>query len=288
MTRIPTQRARRARSTRTALALAALLAAAALPARALAARGCPDGMKLVEGGTFDRDDGPAGVPAYCLDVAEVTAREFAECVESGACRADDLACSNAATYGVPAKANHPVNCVSWFQADAYCRDLGKRLPTEDEWQWAARGRRRASTYPWGEAPPGALACWDGDANDAGKGERKGTCPVKSHPRGNSPDGVADLAGNVREWTSTEDGRFRIVRGGSWGDSLPAFLSAGFRGMNAPEDRFELTGFRCAAAPGSQKVVDARRRAQRARIQTARARSNQVGPMDLAGVKIIRD
>jgi hypothetical protein len=72
--------------------------------------------------------------------------------------------------------------------------------------------------------------------------------VGAHPDGDSPEGVSDLAGNVREWTSSASGRFRIVRGGSWGDSLPDFLAVSFRGLNAPDERFELTGFRCAAEP----------------------------------------
>jgi sulfatase modifying factor 1 len=270
MTPTTTTRARRAHPIPRRAALAALALAAALPARALAARGCPDGMKLVEGGTFDRDEGPVGVPTFCIDVAEVTARDYAECVESGSCRAEDLACSNAATYGVSAKGSHPVNCVSWFEADSYCRDLGKRLPSEDEWEWAARGRKRGSTYPWGEDAPAAVACWDGDGNEAGKGERKGTCPVKSHPRGNSPDGVTDLAGNVREWTSTEDGRFRVVRGGSWGDSLPAFLSAHFRGMNAPEPGRSRSVRSTWAASGSSGTTSRSRRARRRRDPLDRA------------------
>ncbi|HSN13221.1 MAG TPA: SUMF1/EgtB/PvdO family nonheme iron enzyme, partial [Anaeromyxobacteraceae bacterium] len=70
------------------------------------------------------------------------------------------------------------------------------------------------------------------------------------PAGDSADGISDLAGNVREWTASRDGRFRIVRGGSWGDSLPDFVAVAFRGMNAPDERFELTGFRCAADPAA--------------------------------------
>jgi formylglycine-generating enzyme required for sulfatase activity len=70
--------------------------------------------------------------------------------------------------------------------------------------------------------------------------------VASHPAGDSPDGISDLAGNVREWTSTGTRREKVIRGGSWGDSLESFLAAGFRGFNAPVERNELTGFRCAS------------------------------------------
>jgi formylglycine-generating enzyme required for sulfatase activity len=215
-------------------------------------------MKRIRGGTFRAADGEdARLAPFCLDATEVTAAAYARCAAAGACRADDLECGAAATYGRPEAANHPVNCVTWFEADAFCRAHGKRLPSEPEWEWAARGEGRGSTYPWGEAPPASRACWDGDGNAAGKGERKATCVVGANPRSTSPDGVQDLAGNVREWTSSESGRFRVLRGGSWGDSLPEFLSTGFRGWNAPDERMELIGFRCAAAVGTRAITPRR-------------------------------
>jgi sulfatase modifying factor 1 len=245
-----------------ALPLAAFLLA---PAAALAGEGCPDGMRRLAGGAFrTAEDVEVAVEPFCMDVTEVTVAAYARCVDAGACRAEELECGPAATWGAPGAANHPVNCVSWFEADAYCRAHGKRLPTEPEWEWAARGGPRASTYPWGEGAPAARACWDGDGNAKGKGERKATCAVGAHPRSRSPDGLQDLAGNVREWTATEMERFRVLRGGSWGDSLPEFLSAGFRGWNAPDERMELIGFRCAAAVGA--------RARTPRRQVAKARA----------------
>lgn len=225
---------------------------------AAAAADCPPGMRRIPGGTFRVADGePQRVATFCLDVTEVTAGAYARCAEAGACQAADLDCGSAATFGQPATAGHPVNCVTWFEADAFCRAHGKRLPSEPEWEWAARGRTRGATFPWGDAPPASRACWDGDGNSAGRGERKATCAVGAHPRAASPDGLQDLAGNVREWTATESGRFRVLRGGSWGDSLPEFLSSGFRAWNAPDERMELTGFRCAAAPGAKAVVPQR-------------------------------
>jgi formylglycine-generating enzyme required for sulfatase activity len=209
-------------------------------------------MRYFTGATFALGDGSATVTArpFCLDATEVTASAYAACVRAGACSATDLACSRSATYGNPERASHPMNCVSWIEADAYCRQAQRRLPTEAEWEWAARGGARARRYPWGDAAPANQACWDGKGNALGKGGRKETCPVGSHPDGDSADGISDLAGNVREWTSSKDGRFRVVRGGSWGDSLPDFVAVAFRGMNAPDERFELTGFRCAADPAS--------------------------------------
>jgi sulfatase modifying factor 1 len=211
---------------------------------------CPPGMRHFMGGTYVLADGSATVSArpFCLDQVEVTAAGYAACVAAGACAAAELSCSRAATYGDPQRATHPINCVSWEEADGYCRFARKRLPTEAEWEWAARGGARARAFPWGSAPPDRRACWDGKGNALGKGGRKEACPVGTHPDGDSPDGISDLAGNVREWTSSPSGRFRVVRGGSWGDSLPDFLAVSFRGLNAPDERFELTGFRCAAEP----------------------------------------
>jgi formylglycine-generating enzyme required for sulfatase activity len=210
---------------------------------------CREGQRPLGAGRFTLADGSAAVEVepFCLDAIEVTADAYAACVRAGACVAERLACSNAATFAAKGKGSHPVNCVSWFEADAYCRWQGLRLPTEGEWEWAARGQGRASRYPWGEADPGKRACWDGKGSALGQGGRQGTCPVAMHPDGDSPDGLHDLGGNVREWTASGDDRERVLRGGSWGDSIDWFLSAGFRGLNHPRERFELTGFRCAAS-----------------------------------------
>ncbi|MBK9517096.1 MAG: SUMF1/EgtB/PvdO family nonheme iron enzyme [Anaeromyxobacter sp.] len=230
---------------------AALVAAAAAPSTA-SSQGCPEGMRLVPGGRFTLADGSevASVQATCLDESEVTAGAYAACVARGACPEAGVRCGKSATFGAPGREGHPVNCVAWTDADRFCRAHGKRLPTEAEWEWAARGRLRGLTYPWGEAPPADRACWDGAGNSLGKGGRNQTCPAGAHPASDSPDGFHDLGGNVREWTASRIGKDRVVRGGSWGDSLPEFLAAGFRGMNAPDERFEITGFRCAADPGA--------------------------------------
>jgi sulfatase modifying factor 1 len=239
-------------------AVGLVLLALSLPAAARAPSGCPSGMKRLPSGAFVLGDGrPARVGAYCMDATEVTVAAYARCVEAGACSAEKLECGPAATWGRKGAASHPVNCVDWFEADAFCRAHGKRLPTEEEFEWAARGAERALTFPWGEAVPAGQVCWDGDGSTKGKGERKETCPVAAHPGARSPQGLDDLAGNVREWTSTESERFRVLRGGSWGDSLPEFLSAGFRGWNAPDERMELIGFRCVAAVGARTRIPRR-------------------------------
>lgn len=234
---------------RALLLLPLLLATAAAPAAADGVR-CPAGMQPLPGGRFTLGDGSAtaAVAAFCLDRTEVTVAAYRACAATGRCEDAGLACGAAATYVRKDGADLPVNCVTWFEADRFCRARGWRLPTEAEWEWAARGRERASTYPWGEAVPAARACWDGPGNSEGKGGRTLPCPVATHPGADSPDGLADLGGNVREWTASPYERFRVLRGGSWGDSLPSFLAASFRGMNAPDERMELLGFRCAAAP----------------------------------------
>jgi len=252
--------------------LAALCLAAAPPA-ARAKAGCPAGMVHVGGGDLPRANGStAGIRSFCLDRTEVTVDAYATCVAADACVADQLDCGNAATYGKAGKGRHPVNCVTWHEAEGYCREHGKRLPTEEEWEWAARGGPRGYSYPWGEDPPADRACWDGAGNALGKGERKSTCPVATHPRTRTRHGVDDLAGNVREWTATEQERFRVLRGGSWGDSLPAFLAADFRAWNAPDERMELLGFRCAAPVGAVARRPVKRRS------TARATVDENGVM----------
>ncbi|HET8540112.1 MAG TPA: SUMF1/EgtB/PvdO family nonheme iron enzyme [Anaeromyxobacter sp.] len=264
------ERARRSHLPKIAAFLAALSLAPA-PARA-AGGGCPSGMIQVAGGVLERDGEPVRVRSFCMDRTEVTVDAYASCVELAACSATDLECGNAATWNRKGHGAHPINCVTWDEAESFCREHGKRLPTEEEWEWAARGGRRALTFPWGEEPPADRACWDGEGNSKGAGERKATCTVGSSPRSRSADGIQDLAGNVREWTSTSQERFRVLRGGSWGDSLPEFLSTSFRGWNAPDERMELLGFRCASPIGAV----ARRPARR--TQTARATTDEAGVM----------
>jgi formylglycine-generating enzyme required for sulfatase activity len=231
--------------------LASLSIALTLPAAAREPEGCPAGMIAVDGGELDAPGRPrARIRPFCLDRTEVTVEAYAACAKVGACAAAELECGNAATWGKKGLGSHPVNCVTWEEADTFCREHGKRLPSEHEWEWAARGGERALSFPWGEEAPADRACWDGDGNSLGLGKRKATCAVGANTKGRSADGIQDLAGNVREWTSTEQDRHRVIRGGSWGDSLPEFLAVTFRGWNAPDERIELVGFRCAAPRGT--------------------------------------
>lgn len=177
------------------------------------------GMAQIRGGQLVLDNGQQlDIPSFYIDLTEVTAAEFTECVRFGGCiRSAPTALSPAGRLGPecnlgrPDRLMHPMNCVRWSQARGYCRWSGKRLPTSTEWQYAARGTD-SRTYPWGDATPnGTLlnGCgqecvsrmrWPDNKpmyrEDDGWTE---TAPVGSYPGGASPFGVLDLEGNVSEW-----------------------------------------------------------------------------------------
>jgi iron(II)-dependent oxidoreductase len=155
----------------------------------------------------------------------------------------------------PGFEDHPANEMSWYGARDYCTSLGKRLPTEAEREFAARGIE-GRTYPWGEAPP------DPTRARYGAGWTR-TVPAGSLPRGATPEGVLDLAGNVNEWTSSiglpypyraDDGREdpdkladRAVRGGA-ADTGPDTLRGSWRGKSVSRNAragHHNIGFRCA-------------------------------------------
>jgi formylglycine-generating enzyme required for sulfatase activity len=193
------------------------------------------------------------VQPFCMDVTEVTADAYGACVRAGGCTADGLACGPAATYGVIGKGNHPINCVDWGQSVTYCVEQGKRLPTEEEWEWAARGESQGRVYPWGNAAPNSQLCWSGVQ------KRAGTCPVGSFPEGDGVGGIHDLAGNVWEWTSSSIdaiGTARAFRGGSWFNFAAPNMHASLRSSLAPIFRGSVVGFRCArrVSPESRTSV----------------------------------
>jgi formylglycine-generating enzyme required for sulfatase activity len=155
----------------------------------------------------------------------------------------------------------PVRIVTWMIADEYCRAMGKRLPTEAEWEKAARGPD-GFQFPWGNE-------WNPDYLNAGQEEQE-IMPVGSYEKGKSPYGVYDMAGNVMEWTADWYQAYpgaeyesplygkqrRVVRGGGWGGIghyvIPHYFRAAYRYNFPPDKAFNDVGFRCAKDVQSSK------------------------------------
>jgi hypothetical protein len=181
--------------------------------------------------------------SYCLDLHEVTASDYRACVEKGGCAApfdNGFSC----TWQQPEKADHPINCVDFARADQACKAFGKRLPTEEEWEYAARGGSEGRTYAWGEASPTMkLSCYN----------HRETCPVGAHPPG--AFGLLGMTGNVWEWTSSPFvkhagwkplGEWRVYRGGSYSRRFPKWMKTWVRNRFRPNEWGAHLGFRCAA------------------------------------------
>lgn len=136
------------------------------------------------------------------------------------------------------KEDHPVVGVSFYEAEAYASWAGKRLPTEKEWERAAR-HTDGRTYPWGDA-------FDEKRCNCKMSGIGGTSRLDLYPNGVSEDGCYDMAGNVWEWTSSSiDRGFYVLRGGSWGDDDPDIFRCAFRSRLDPYCRYFDVGFRCA-------------------------------------------
>jgi formylglycine-generating enzyme required for sulfatase activity len=231
---------------------------------------CPRGTVFVPGGSFNM--GPPGeagtfaqVADLCVDKTEVTVAAYRACVKADRCdalsktiRAPRFSLSERDEKKVSKRCNarrkgggEPANCVDFDAAARFCESQKKRLPSEQEWEWVARGGAEARLYPWGDALPGARACWNGRGNSSGKGRRRKTCPAGRLGKGKSAHGILDLAGNVWEWTSTPtgDGAY-VIRGGSWSDENPAELTAARRGSAPAQDRIDILGFRCVRDTGT--------------------------------------
>lgn len=214
----------------------------------------------VAGGTLDG----APVAAFALQQHEVTVSDYARCVDAGACIApepmsDDVSCN----WGEGGRGTHPINCVDFDHAAAYCAFEEARLPTEREWIWAARGGEEARAFPWGDAAPDPArlnACdsqcvaW-GQAHDERRkplvdasDDHATTAPVGSKPGGRSRDGIDDLAGNVAEWTSTyfdEEEDFLFVVGGGWRSGAAEDFTPEGGDMATSGHRSGAVGIRCA-------------------------------------------
>ncbi len=222
---------------------------------------CPDEMVEIPGGSFTMgsndyaDEKPVhtvNVASFCLDRTEVTAAAYMACVGKGLCRAAEVK-SPVCNAARGDRQDHPMNCVDFPRADGYCRAQRKRLPTEEQWEYAARGGSERRTFPWGEKDPAEQLCW----NRWNGTSALGTCAVGSHPEGDARWGVHDLSGNVWEWTDTWHcpdysgarcpKKLHVVRGGSWSVGLVPFVRTSFRGGPAQVRGGDDVGFRCARA-----------------------------------------
>jgi formylglycine-generating enzyme len=194
--------------------------------------------------------------AFVIDRYEVTNTRYAECVRAGACSPPALASSfkRPAYFGAAEFADYPVIHVSWGQANTFCAWSGGRLPTEAEWEHAARGTADARAYPWGDSAPDCTK-----ANFAGcVGD---TDRVGRRPAGQSPYGAFDMAGNVWEWTADwyeaayygrspdrdptgpDSGHLKVMRGGCWVSGASS-LRATCRKAELPDLWAPNVGFRC--------------------------------------------
>ena len=233
-----------------------------------------EGMVRVPAGEFlmgcdparDRDCDPDEKPAhpvwldtYQIDQHKVTVAEYKACVDAGGCKAP--VAGGDCGWEQEGHEQHPIACTSWFQAKTYCRWVGKRLPTEAQWEKAARGTD-GRIYPWGdEEPTCELASMGAGGPGCGTG---GTLPVCSKPAGNSPYGACDMSGNVMEWVyDPQDPSFyakspnrnpvnddetqemnRALRGGERGYTILRFLRSSNRDGLKPKFSNYGIGFRC--------------------------------------------
>lgn len=201
------------------------------------------------------------VDTFRIDRTEVTAARYEKCVAAEACAAAPEA--EECTSSGPAFAEHPVNCLTWEEATAFCRWAGGRLPSEREWEKAARGTDRRK-HPWGNdgIPAAGLVAnicdthctlsWRLEGYDDGYAQ---TAPVGRFPAGASPYGALDMGGNVWEWTADTYGETtsRVIRGGSWNNQARNTRTS-IRTSFRPEARAATVGFRCAYDGGDDAAT----------------------------------
>lgn len=236
---------------------------------------CPGEMAAVPGGTFrmgstdgDPDERPVHevtITGFCIDRTEVTVEGYRRCVAAQSCRPaqdDDLdhtADGHEESRDAPA-ALHPINGVSWDDAQAFCAWRGARLPTEAEWEYAARGSD-GRAFPWGNERPTSENLLASSQIECNRPPCGRTQPVGQRNEGASPFGALDMAGNVWEWvadwygpyraTPERDpsgpgsGTHRVLRGGGFDMSRGDALRSANRSRGPQSSRSPFVGFRCA-------------------------------------------
>jgi formylglycine-generating enzyme required for sulfatase activity len=217
--------------------------------------GCQDGDKRP---CWD-DEKPGhrvALAAFAIMAHEVTVGEYEACVTAKECPRP--AGKRDCTYGRPGRARYPVNCVSWEAAVAYCKFRKARLPTEGEWEAAARGPEHRD-FPWGDADPTCATTVVAEGRKAGCGTG-GPMPVGSMPGDRSWAGALDLGGNLREWTASpfkaypgghvdDPGRGMVNRGASFIMRSEDASSSHTRAVDKPGEQRPDLGLRCAADLG---------------------------------------
>ena len=227
------------------VAPAAAVASAVERARSVPMVDLPGGAFLMGSTEGAADEAPPQVQtvaALALDRTEVTSGAYFACVDDGTCTppAAGPRCTPRAEPG------KPINCVTFAQADAYCAWAGKRLPSETEWELAARDGA-PHPYPWGAAAPRDQLCWQATAEG-------GPCEVGRFTGSRTPHGLEDMAGNVWEWTtsyycpydrpSCGDLR-RVLRGGAWSSGDPRLVTVSVRMESFESNQGASIGLRCA-------------------------------------------
>jgi formylglycine-generating enzyme required for sulfatase activity len=205
-----------------------------------------------QAGTAEKPRSKVSLDAFWIDRTEVTNAQYRRCEEAGSCSPPNSKRSGTIEeyYGNPEHDDYPVVNVTWRQTQAYAEWVGGRLPTEAEWEYAARGQE-GRTYPWGErVPDESLLNYGNNVRDARS--------VGTYPEGQSWCGALDMGGNVWEWTQSKfweypydatDGRDdlhgddgRVLRGGAF-DNDRKYVRCAWRRINGPDDHDEYSGFR---------------------------------------------
>lgn len=201
---------------------------------------------------------------YKIDKYLITFERYQACIDNGSCTEPYM--GSACNYGMSWSADHPANCITFKQAEQACQFEGKRLPTEAEWTKAARGTK-GNLFPWGNTPDPScdLVVWNQKVDGRlGPGCGAGTSqPVGSKPKGASPYGLMDTAGNLFEWTSDwyseeyfrqspkknpkgpKSGEFKVLRSSAWSARHRDGVALTVRAPYAPLGQGYVVGARCA-------------------------------------------